>query len=162
MNKEQLEQKMIIVRMNDADISTEEKPIIGTYALATCLGVLLYSEEKRKAIVAHISASDPIPTLDKVFNIMIKNKLLNTPIKYKIILGYDKEAYQFYKTEDILKEYFKYYIPFSEEEFSPEAIKTEHELGANAFAFNAETGKFITDDILLEIGNNKSNSIKHR
>ena len=56
MNKEQLKQKMIIVEMNDADISTEEKPIIGTYALATCLGVLLYSEETRKAIVAHIVA----------------------------------------------------------------------------------------------------------
>ena len=162
MNKEQLKQKMIIVEMNDADISTEEKPIIGTYALATCLGVLLYSEETRKAIVAHIVASDPIPALDKVFNIMIRNKLLNTTIKYKIILGYDKEASQYYKTEYILKEYFKYYIPFSEEEFPPEAIKTEHELGSNAFAFKTETGKFITDDILLEISNNKSNSIKHR
>ena len=44
-----------IVGMNSADISTFEKPIIGTQALATCFGVLLYDENQKIGIVAHFT-----------------------------------------------------------------------------------------------------------
>ena len=47
--KELLTKKFILVDMNDAQISTEDRPIIGTQALATCIGVLLYNEEKKVA-----------------------------------------------------------------------------------------------------------------
>lgn len=73
--------------MDDTKISTKEKPIIGTQALATCIGVLLYDEENKVAIVAHIS-SEPIPIIDKIFNLIMKNKLYNNKLKYKIIAGY--------------------------------------------------------------------------
>ena len=43
---EQNTKKFILVGMNDAKISTNDRPIIGTDALATCIGLLLYSEEK--------------------------------------------------------------------------------------------------------------------
>ena len=53
--KENLTKKFILVKMRDMQISTDEKPIIGTQSLATCVGVLIYSEESKKAIVAHIA-----------------------------------------------------------------------------------------------------------
>ena len=43
--KEILTKKFILVDMADAQISTDDKPIIGTQALVTCVGVLLYNEE---------------------------------------------------------------------------------------------------------------------
>ena len=71
--KELLTKKFILVDMDDAQISTEDRPIIGTQALATCIGVLLYSEEKKLAIVAHVS-SEPIQTIDKIFKLITKYK----------------------------------------------------------------------------------------
>jgi len=101
-DKEKLTKKFIMVGMNDAKISTEENPIIGTEALATCIGVLLYSEEKKIAIVAHVS-SQPMETIDKIFDIIVKNKLYSVNFKYKIIRGYYEEHYG---VEDILKNIF--------------------------------------------------------
>lgn len=152
MNKD-LTKEMIIVSMNDADITTEDKPIIGTYALATCLGVLLYSEEKKKAIVAHVVSSNHQHTIDKIFNLLIKNKLLNTPIKYKIILGYYKDAAEYYNTIEELEKYFKEFIPYTGEI----DINTNDTLGANAFAFDASTGRFITSSIIKDTTNNFRN-----
>lgn len=152
MNKD-LTKEMIIVSMNDANITTEDRPIIGTYALATCLGVLLYSEEKKKAIVAHVVASNPIYTLDKIFNLLIKNKLLNTPIKYKIILGYYKDAIEHYNTIEILEKHFKDFIQYDGEI----DINIDDTLGANAFAFDASTGRFVTSSIIKDTTNNFRN-----
>lgn len=165
-----LTKKMILVGMNDAKISTEEKPIIGTDALATCLGVLLYSEEKKQAIVAHVS-SNPIPALDKIFQIMIDNKLLKTQFKYKIFFGYYKDAAEYYQVEDILEKHFKDFIPFDEEEIPTDAINTVLPLGANEFAFDASTGKFVTNKVLFgqeyyminnDNFNEEINTVKHR
>ena len=48
MTKEELLQKLTLVAMDHADITTLDKPIIGTHSLAPCLGILLYDEEKKK------------------------------------------------------------------------------------------------------------------
>jgi hypothetical protein len=47
--------KKIRVGMNEADISTEETPIIGTDALGPCVGVLIYSPKHQKSVVIHAS-----------------------------------------------------------------------------------------------------------
>lgn len=52
MTKEELLQKLTLVAMDHADITTLDKPIIGTHSLAPCLGILLYDEEKKMALVA--------------------------------------------------------------------------------------------------------------
>lgn len=143
--KELLTQKFILVDMDDAQISTEEKPIIGTHALATCIGVLLYSEEKKTAIVAHVS-SEPMRSIDKIFNLIIENKLYSTKFKYKIITGYYEEHYQVKK---LLEEHFKDFIPFGENEILHSDIQIAEETTSKQFAFNASTGKFVTDKVLF-------------
>ena len=139
--KELLTKKFILVKMDDAQITTEDKPIIGTEALATCLGLLLYSEEKKIAIVAHVS-SEPMKALNKVFEIMFNNNLLRTTFKYKIIEGYYKEHY---KTKELLEKYFGMNIPF--DNTSDNDIKIDEKNTQKLFAFDASTGKFVTDKV---------------
>lgn len=145
IDKELLTKKFILVGINDAQISTEEKPIIGTQALATCIGVLLYNEEKKVAIVAHIS-SDYIPTIDKIFNIIIKNKLYNNKLKYKIIPGYYNERPDIIK---ILEDHFKDFTPFDETLIPSNGIITDKKTTSNEFAFDATTGKFVSDKVIF-------------
>jgi len=143
--KELMTKKFILVNMNDAAISTEERPIIGTHALATCIGVLLYSEEKKIAIVAHVP-SDPMVAIDRIFEIIIKNKLVSTVFKYKIIPGYYEEHYN---TKMLLEKYFSHFIPFSDSEIPEDAVHIDEGTTSKEFAFDASTGKFVTDKVFF-------------
>ena len=107
--KELLTRKMILVGMNDAMITTEEKNIIGTEALATCIGILLYNEDKKIAIVAHV-VPDKIDAIDKIYNIILKYKLLKTKFKYLIIPGYYQEHYN---TKELIEEHLTNMTPFT-------------------------------------------------
>lgn len=168
--KEMLTKKFILVDMNDAEISTAEKPIIGTAYLATCLGVLLYSEDEKRAIVAHMS-SNVMPTLDKIFKIIVENKWYRLPLKYKIIWGTDREPAEFYNVIDVLEKHFADYTPFTDEELPECGIRTNENTMSNEFAFDASTGKFVTDKVLFGVdyylvngdeGKDNSNGIKHK
>ena len=141
--KELLTKKFILVGMNDAMISTEERTIIGTHALSTCIGVLLYDEEKKLAIVAHI-VPDKIDAIDKIFAIIIKHKLWSTKFKYKIIPGYYSEHYN---TIGLIEKHLKDYTPFFEEEIPSNAIRKDDKSESCEFAFDASTGTFVTDKV---------------
>ena len=144
--KELMTKKFILVGMDEAKISTHEKPIIGTHALATCIGVLLYSEEKNLAIVAHVSCSEPSEVIDKIFRIIIENKLISTVFKYKIIPGYYEERYNI---KFLLEKYFSHFVPFDEEEVPENAIHIDEEMTSKEFAFDASTGEFVTDKVFF-------------
>ena len=58
-----------MANMNEAVISNEEKPIVGTQALATCFGLLLYDENNKTALVAHLS-TDWQSTLMKLLSLI--------------------------------------------------------------------------------------------
>ena len=107
--KELLTRKMILVGINDAMITTEEKYIIGTEALATCIGILLYNEDKKIAIVAHV-VPDKIDAVDKIYNIILKYKLLKTKFKYLIIPGYYQEHYN---TKELIVKHLTNMTPFA-------------------------------------------------
>lgn len=153
--KEILTEKFILVGMDDAKISTVDKPIIGTQALATCIGVLLYSEEKKVAIVAHVSA-ESIYAVDKIFRIIIDNKLTSTKFKYKIIPGYYKDHYGVIGK---LEKYFSHFIPFEESKMPNDAINTVEEFTSREFAFDASTGKFVTDKVYFGLQYNAINKV---
>lgn len=148
MTKEELLQKLTLVAMDHADITTLDKPIIGTHSLAPCLGILLYDEEKKMALVVHARSGNPIPALDELFTIIYKNRLSSTKFKYKIFDGYYKEEAKFYHTKEIIKKHFKEYIPFNEEEIPSTALLKNPNLEANEFYFDASTGKFVTNEVL--------------
>ena len=161
--KELLTSKMILARINDAQITTKEKTIIGTEALATCIGVFLYNEEKKTAIVAHVEP-DKLDAIDKIFEIIIKNKLWSTKFKYLIIPGYYQEHYN---TKELIKERLAHLTPFTQDEIPENAIITNEEFTSREFAFDAETGKFVTDKVYFgmdyyKINQNESNMNKHR
>lgn len=160
--KELLTKKFILVGMNEVKASTKEKTIIGTQALATCIGVLLYSEAKKKAIVAHVS-SECDAAIEKIIALLIKNDMLRTPLKYKIIPGYYEEHYN---TKQKLEEFFRPLPQFTDEEISENAITTDEEYTSREFAFDASTGKFVTDKVLFGVDyhniNNEVNTNKRR
>lgn len=161
--KELLTSKMILARINDAQITTKEKNIIGTDALATCIGVLLYNEEKKTAIVAHVEP-DKLDAIDKIFEIIIKNKLWSTKFKYLIIPGYYQEHYN---TKELIEERLAHLTPFTQDEIPENAIITNEEFTSREFAFDAEAGKFVTDKVYFgmdyyKINQNEPNMNKHR
>lgn len=145
--KELLTKKFIMVDMNDAMISTDDKYIIGTQALATCTGILIYSESDKKAIVAHVT-SNPLETINKIFNLIIKNKLYRNKLKYKIIPGTDREAHDYYNVINLLEEHFKDHIPFNDEEVFT-GIELDENTNSYQFAFDALNGKFVSDKVLF-------------
>lgn len=159
-----LTKKFIMVGMEDAMISTSDKPIIGTCALATCTGVLIYSEEERRAIVAHVS-SDYMKTINKIFRLITLNKLNRNSLKYKIIYGGDGgEAARYHDVIKFLEMHFKHFPMEEFSELSLEGVRFNTDYSANEFAFDASSGKFVTDKVLFEndfyVVNNSIN--KHR
>ncbi|MGM9881524.1 MAG: hypothetical protein ACI31S_01620 [Bacilli bacterium] len=158
-NKELLTKRFIIVEMGDAKISTDEKPIIGVQALATCLGVLLYSEEKKLAIVAHVPPDEinALITIDKIFQLILDHKLTSTTFKYKIIPGYYEEHYNI---KSMLEKHFSHFIPFNEDEIPDYAIQTNENYTSKEFAFDSSTGKFVTNNVYFGIEYNIINNIK--
>ena len=68
--------KVIDVNMNGIECSTEESPIIGTTALATCVGFLAYDSNQKKAIVSHLAPSDKNSIID-ILNKMKEDNFIN-------------------------------------------------------------------------------------
>ena len=142
---EQNTQKFILVGMNDAKISSEERPVVGTQSLATCTGVLLYSEEQKLAIVAHV-VPDKIDAIDKIFQIILQHKLLHTKFKYLIIPGYYPEHYN---TKELIEKHMTDFTPFEAIEIPKDAIRLNEDETSYEFAFDASSGKFVTDKVLF-------------
>ena len=66
----------IRVGMNEADISTEETPIIGTDALGPCVGVLIHSKKHKKSVVIHAS-TEWRETVLQALIILAENELIS-------------------------------------------------------------------------------------
>ena len=147
--KENLTKKFKLVDMKEVDISTLEKPIIGTEALASCVGILLYNIEQKRAIVAH-STSDWEPIKYRILELMVQNNFGNSMVKYKVIRGFypdnDMVAEKFEKIFNSLKPMF---VPFNEEEIPEDGIRKNNILGSFEFAFDTSSGKFVTDKVLF-------------
>lgn len=170
---EELTKKFILVDMDDAQISTQDKPIIGTQALATCTGLLLYCEEQKIAIVAHVT-SNVEKAINKTLNLLESNNLKFTKIEYRIIPGYyenleiTNEIIRELKIGNIMKSLFNSFIPYKKSKVDENDIKIDEKTFSKQFAFNCEIGEFVTDKVLfgtyyyminpennINIGNNK-------
>lgn len=152
--KEKMTKKMKLVSMNEVDITTDDKYIIGTDALATCVGVLLYCESKKRAIVGHFSVDGlylATPMLELIFDNGLNDDDFSR-IKYKIIPGYEEEHYDLKNDlEKLCQSLHPLFIPFSDEEIPSNAIEKDGDLSAVRFAFDASSGKFVTDKVLYGV-----------
>ena len=163
MNKTiELTKILNLADMNDAVISTNEKPIVGTQALAYCVGLLLYNEKEKKAIVAHIT-TDIVLALEKTFQLIVENQLHNSTIKYLIIDGFDTNNFKTRKAiQEVLNDIPDLFIPFSKEEISKNAIQKNKEFDAMEFAFDSRTGKFVTSNVLFGSDYIEANKKEHQ
>ena len=138
-----MNKNLIIAGINEAKISTLENPIIGTVGLATCVGILLYSEEHKKAIVAHVS-NNCGECVNDTLKLIEESKLDSSPLKYVIIPGYYKNGYGIEKILDgMYRSCPKYFEPYE--------VNLENVVGVSGcthqFAFDASSGHFVTDKI---------------
>lgn len=148
--KEQNTKLFNLVTMNDANISTLDKPIIGTQAMATCFGILLYERKKKIALVAHVS-SDFYSTLSKLFS-FIDLSSPNT-FEYLIIAGYDSEKEDHYNVYKQLLEILNNcdvqnakFIPFKDKNLK-NIVNLDTATLSYEFAFDSRTGKFVNDEV---------------
>ena len=147
MNKIEYTKLFKIVHMNEINISSDEFPIIGTQGLGPCVAFLVYSEEHKKAVVAHISANTK-DYFQLLFDVIGVYNLQTSPLKYKVFKGYYDNGY---KIDEILERQFQsfptLFVPF--DEIPENAIKVDEESTSHEFAFNALTGEFITEKVFF-------------
>lgn len=172
-DEENLTQKLKLVTMNNVEISTEEKPIIGTRALVSCVGILIYSEENKIAIVGHSSSNWKI-IVDQTRDLIFKNGLQNHTMKYKIIPGaYPTETISY--LERAFSAFYPMLTPFNEKEIPDNAFQIVDENGnfnytegatlSKRFAFDAANGEFVTHKVFpgpdnIDLYEEKSSGIK--
>lgn len=180
-----LKDKYINVYMNDIQISTNDKPIIGTYALGPCMGFVLYSKDKKKAIVGHISCSQLLDNnnLEKlrlqILKIIIENELVNSSFDLMLIEGAQKSIYckDWYELDILQNQEKRTYSLFEvleknltqidfvkinnikKDNFNTSEIQTvdiegnlcdeSNNEASKQFAFNSNTGTFITKEIFI-------------
>lgn len=138
------------VLMNTADISSNESPIIGTTSLATCLGILLYEENQKVAIVGHCT-SNWIPIVLKMLDLIDDSK--PCIFKYLIIPGYYHDKY------NTKNKIVKFFSNFSNEKikFVPYEINYEENIIFDSktksyeFWFDANNGVFVTKKICYNL-----------
>ncbi len=169
-----LRSKFINVYMNETKISTNDKPIIGTGGLQTCIGFILYNKDIKKAIVGHVSTSklindDGLEEIRKqIKTIVDENKLNGLTFDLMLVEGgekYKRPVYNWdlktlnlektrYSVFEILEETLKNLgvinIGTINKNFSlydVEIVGINTNEPSKRFAFNANTGKFLTSYI---------------
>ena len=140
-----------LAEMDDAVISTEENPIVGTQGLATCFGLLLYDENTKTTIAAHLSTDWQV-TLMKLLTLIDFNKQNN--FKYLIIPGYyskDRDPYNIKKRLTVFFEEFKTqntkFEPFDKSEIPDNFVNYDKNTNSAEFAFDSQTGEFVTNKV---------------
>ena len=143
-----MENDYINVGMNEIKITDNENTVIGTNALATCVGVILYSEKHKRAIVGHI-ANEPELNFIKMIYMLEMNGFTDSKINYAVIGGYYYNHYELcYKLYNLFNKYKETFIPL---EYNNDDILKDEGLPSVGFIFDASTGKFI----------NSKNNIRH-
>lgn len=144
-----------LVSMDTADISTIDKPIIGTQALATCFAILLYERTKKMALVAHASVNYYKALMNLIE--LIDNSSENI-FEYLIIPGYyslQEDHYGIYKKLFKLFNYTEFlnskFVPFRKYKKLEEIIKLDKKTLSYEFAFDARTGKFVNNKVYFGI-----------
>lgn len=148
LSGEIMENDYINVGMNEIKITDNENTVIGTNALATCVGVILYSEKHKRAIVGHIANESELNFIKMIYMLEM-NGFTDSKINYAVIGGYYYNHYELCsKLYNLFNKYKETFIPL---EYNNDDILKDEGLPSVGFIFDASTGKFI----------NSKNNIRH-
>ena len=146
----ELRSKSSLAFMGQIVTSTLEKPIVGTFALATCYGIIFYDRKNKKAWVGHGPASSPILTL----RTMLENiNDVTGDLEYGIIPGWDNIHNNNFKEFDKMLNFLCNYCPKQIRLVPIANLIIKEDSRANhsyEFAFNAQTGTSVTDELFYE------------
>ena len=84
--KSKLQKHAKIAKMGEIVVSSEDKRIIGTTALDTCIGIVLYDRKNKFGMVGHAYSSVKFDILYQMINLIPQNEELE--IEYAIVPGY--------------------------------------------------------------------------
>lgn len=153
--KKELSKKMQMVSMDDAGITSDEKPIIATQALATCFGILVYDEKSKKASLAHASSTWEISIVKLLKLLDFKESHI---YKFAIIPGYYSKQEDHYHVEKSLRDFFHSieslnikFIPFLDKEIPSNAIALDENTLSYEFAYDADAREFVTEKVVFGI-----------
>lgn len=136
-----------IANMDQVVVSTADKPIIGTQALDTCFGILLYDRKNKFGICGH---ADP----KNIFNIVVEmlKQIPSTTegnVEYTIIPGYRAVEQNNIKGIEEIQDILRNYVIINPKiKFislnSPLEPKIPNKLLCYDFAFDTKFGKDVT------------------
>ena len=137
-----------IANMDQVVVSTADKPIIGTQALDTCFGILLYDRKNKFGICGH---ADP----KNIFGIVVEmlKQIPSTKegdIEYTIIPGYRAVEQNNIKGIEEIQDILRNYVIINPKiKFislnSPLEPKISNKLLCYDFAFDTKFGKDVTN-----------------
>ena len=141
-----------IAGMDQVVVSTSDKPIIGTQALDTCFGILLYDRKNKFGICGH---ADPYNTFGIIVE-MLKQIPESTEgiIEYTIVPGYRAMKQKKFEREDEIQDILRNYMSINPKiHFT--SLKTPlnpsmpNGLLCYDFAFDTISGKDITSIVFI-------------
>ena len=143
-----------IAGMDQVVISTPDKPIIGTQALDTCFGILLYDRKNKFGICGH---ADP----KNIFGIVVEMlkqipSTANGNIEYQIVSGYraieENNLKGIDEIQDILRSYEIINPKIKFTSLKPSiAPKMPKGLLCYDFAFDTNSGNDVTDIVFRNL-----------
>ncbi len=139
-----LKAKANIADINEIVVSSLEKPVVGTIALATCYGIVFYDRKNKLAMVGHASPSNLINILKEMMQYFTIDS--EATIEYVFVPGYVNDANKDYQGLRILEDYLIKNTPSGIKliPFNGIELLTHEDIGSYDFAFDATDGKPVT------------------
>ena len=126
---------LAVASMNEYVLASTDKPILGTTALASCTGIIIYDKNGNYSL-GHLSTN-----YKNVIEGMVNNIDKNSKIKVIIIPGFYTTPRKIYEIKEFLK------LDYAEHDFEIEIkILNEYinkEFTSIEFAFDTRTEEFI-------------------
>lgn len=134
--------------------TNNEKYIIYTNSLVTCIGLLFYVEDEKMAFSMHIPSNitgnielDFNNIIQNVLKYIYHNNLSGKSIKYFIVPGYDNPKIMHDLIEKLNNFFKENSNIFQKMEYDEKAVKINVEFNSLEFAFNSLQNKFVTNKI---------------
>lgn len=137
-----------IAWMDQVVVSSVQKPIIGTMALDSCFGILLYDRKNKLGICGHASPNNIFGIVVEMLKQIPTN--MESTFEFTIVPGYRVTEQKSFKAFNEIKEILNHYMSINPK-ISFTSLKTTLSLHMPTgllcynFAFDTSSGKDVTD-----------------